>query len=138
MSATRISTSLRRLVAARARRRCEYCRIHESDTVFGCQVDHVVSEKHGGATEAENLAYACVFCNRHKGSDIAALDETGKLVALFNPRRDAWAGHFAFDGARLAGLTPAGRATIRLLRMNAPERVIEREILLQAGRLQTE
>ena len=36
---------MRRLVIARAGRRCEYCLIHEDDTYFGCEVDHVVSEK---------------------------------------------------------------------------------------------
>ena len=28
---------------------CEYCLIHEDDTVFGCEVDHIISTKHGGA-----------------------------------------------------------------------------------------
>jgi hypothetical protein len=57
-----VSTALRRLVAARADALCEYCLAHEDDAVFGCEVDHIISEKHGGATEAENLAYACAFC----------------------------------------------------------------------------
>jgi hypothetical protein len=64
-----ISAALRRLVATRAEYLCEYCLIHEEDTFFGCEVDHIISEKHGGQTEADNLAYACAFCNRSKGSD---------------------------------------------------------------------
>ncbi len=68
-----ISEDLRHLVAARAEYLCEYCLIHEDDTFFGCEVDHIISMKHGGPTEADNLAYACAFCNRQKGSDIGSI-----------------------------------------------------------------
>jgi len=61
-----VSDDLRELVAARAGRLCEYCLIHEEDTFFQCQVDHIVSVKHRGQTEAENLAYACAICTRNK------------------------------------------------------------------------
>jgi hypothetical protein len=44
MSQTYIPAEMRRLVIGRAGRRCEYCLIHEDDTYFGCEVDHVVSE----------------------------------------------------------------------------------------------
>lgn len=44
-----VSAALRRVVAARADFLCEYCLIHEDDTVFGCEVDHTISTKHGGA-----------------------------------------------------------------------------------------
>ena len=52
------------LVAVRADFLCKYCLVHEDDAVFGCEVDHIISEKHGGPTDAGNLAYACAFCNR--------------------------------------------------------------------------
>jgi 5-methylcytosine-specific restriction endonuclease McrA len=68
-----VSAAVRRLVAVRTDFLCEYCLVHEDDTVFGCEVDHIISEKHGGATDAENLAYACAFCNRAKGSDIGSI-----------------------------------------------------------------
>lgn len=58
MSSTHIPAEVRRAVVARAQGLCEYCLIHEVDTYFGCQVDHIISEKHGGATELENLALA--------------------------------------------------------------------------------
>ena len=73
MSTDHISAALRRLVAARADNLCEYCLIHEGDTFFGCEVDHIISLKHGGPTEENNLAFACLVCNRNKGSDIASL-----------------------------------------------------------------
>ena len=52
-----VSVELRRAVEARADGVCEYCLIHERDTFLGCQVDHVVSEKHGGPTDSA-LEYA--------------------------------------------------------------------------------
>ncbi len=45
------------------------------------------------------------------------------VVALFSPRRDVWTDHFVVRGVEILGLTPAGRATVRLLNMNAPRRV---------------
>jgi HNH endonuclease len=49
-----ISPALRRLVATRAEYLCENCLIHEDDTFFGCEVDHIISEKHGGQTAEIN------------------------------------------------------------------------------------
>ena len=46
-----VDASLRRLVESRANHLCEYCLIHEDDTYLGCQVDHVIAEKHGGPGE---------------------------------------------------------------------------------------
>lgn len=109
----------------RAQRRCEYCLIHEDDTFFGFQIDHIISEKHEGPTIAENLAQACTLCNSHKGSDIATVEE-GTLVPLFNPRTEEWSQHFKFAGAKIVGLTPIGRATARLLQFNHPRRIEER------------
>lgn len=127
MSETYISAELRRLVRARANAHCEYCGIAETDTWFGCEVDHIISEKHGGLTEPENLALACVTCNRAKGSDIASVTEEGALVGLFHPRRDVWMEHFVREGQRIIGRSAVGQATVRLLKLNAPERLAERE-----------
>lgn len=127
MSESYISSELRRFVVTRAQSRCEYFCIREEETYFGCEIDHIISEKHGGPTEESNLALACVTCNRAKGSDIATTSEDGSLVELFHPRRHQWGEHFVFEGAVLVGLTPIGQATIRLLRLNDPERLLERE-----------
>lgn len=84
-----INQELRRLVATRAAHLCEYCLIHEEDTAFGCAVDHIISLKHGGTTAADNLAYACVFCNRFKGSDIGSIIwQTREFIRFYNPRSD--------------------------------------------------
>jgi hypothetical protein len=127
VSESYISVELRRFVAARAQDRCEYCRIKQEETYFGCEIDHIISEKHGGLTDESNLALACVTCNRAKGSDVATKAEDGTLVELFHPRRHEWDEHFVFEGAAIVGLTPIGRATVRLLKLNVPERLIERQ-----------
>ncbi len=141
MSTTYISAELRRLVRDRAERLCEYCLIHEADTFFGCEVDHIISEKHGGPTTEENLALACLICNRNKGSDIATLlSPTGGLVRFFNPRSDRWSEHFRLDltdGITIVPLTEIGEATARILGFNRPERLLERHSLRQAVRYPT-
>src|ERR1700686_87332 len=120
-----VSDELRRLVANRAERLGEYCLIHEDDTFFGCEVDHIVSLKHSGPTEAINLAHACSFCNRHKGSDIASVSGvTGELVRFFNPRTDQWSEHFRLEGSLIESLTSIGEATARILKFNDGERVL--------------
>jgi hypothetical protein len=130
-----VPAGLRRVVADRADGLCEYCLIHEQDTFLGCQVEHIISEKHGGATVEANLAFACVFCNRFKGSDVATMSQaTGRLTRLFNPRTDRWVEHFRVDGMRILGLSEVGQATATLLGFNHPDRVLERQALSDVGR----
>jgi hypothetical protein len=131
-----VSAELRRIVEERAGGRREYCLIHQDDTFVGCQVDHVIAEKHGGVTDASNLALACAFCNRAKGSDIASIiPESQALVRLFNPRSDRWDDHFRIDTQSLmiGAFSDIGRATVRLLRLNDIERVLERQSLAKSG-----
>jgi len=107
-----VSAALRRLVAERAGRACEYCLIHEDDAFFGCQVDHVISLKHGGATEPGNLAFACAFCNRNKGSDVGSiLGPAPEFHRFYNPRIDRWEDHFHLDGYRIRPHTAIGHRT---------------------------
>lgn len=134
MSSTYISAELRRLVISRANDICEYYLIHESDTFFGLQIDHIISEKHGGTTEAGNLAVACTFCNLYKGSDIASLSSKGTLTRFFNPRSDDWLEHFTLDGATIRPLTDIGEVTARILQFNHCDRLLERQTLLEVGR----
>ncbi|MBP1465145.1 HNH endonuclease [Candidatus Chloroploca sp. M-50] len=129
---TYIPEALRRLVAERAGDRCEYCQMHEDDTFFTHEVDHIYAEKHDGPTVEWNLCLACAECNRNKGSDICSLDpETGNVVALFHPRRDRWADHFLrVDTGVIEPLTAHGRVTARLLRMNRLDLVADRARLI--------
>lgn len=133
-----VSAALRRLVAERAYGVCEYCLVHELDLYHGCEVDHVISLKHGGLTVPENLAYACFHCNRHKGTDLGSISlQTGKLVAFFNPRSDIWKQHFYMVGARVEALTEIGELTSRILEFNHPERLAFRQLLVEVGRYLT-
>lgn len=131
MSNTYISVELRRQVISRAESICEYCLIHEDDTFFGCHVDHIISEKHGGLTTADNLALACSLCNLRKGSDIASLTDAGILTRLYNPRTDTWSQHFALADADIEPLTATGEVTASLLQFNISERVLERQELIE-------
>ena len=134
--ASDVSENLRERVARRADHRCEYCLIDEEDSGFTHQIDHIISRKHGGRSTFDNLAYACLVCNRYKGSDLSSLDPmTGEIVRLFHPRRDRWADHFRASSNRIEGLSEIGRATAGLLRMNSSERVTERAALRRHNRL---
>jgi hypothetical protein len=125
-----IDAPLRELVRFRAAGFCEYCRISERLTLAEHEIDHVIAAKHGGQTVAENLALCCVVCNRFKGSDIASLDpETGQLTPLFHPRIDRWDDHYLLRNGEILALTPIGRVTLRLLRMNGAARIRERQLL---------
>jgi hypothetical protein len=125
-----IDTDLRALVRSRARRRCEYCRVSERFTLAEHEIDHVIAVKHGGETADHNLALCCAICNRFKGSDIASLDpDSGQLTPLFNPRIDRWDEHYRVQDGEIIALTAKGRVTVRLLQMNRPTRVRERQLL---------
>jgi hypothetical protein len=98
------------------------------------QIDHVRARKHRGASGSDNSALSCLPCNAYKGPNVAGYDpELDRLQRLFNPRLDDWNDHFVWDGALLAGKTSIGRATIDVLRINAPDRVAHRESLIRAG-----
>jgi hypothetical protein len=129
-----VGRTLRREVARRARHICEYCLVREEDSGFSHQIDHIVSLKHGGVSVLGNLAYACVPCNRYKGADIASVDrQSGEIVRLFHPRKHRWADHFRLNGGLIEPRTDVGAATIRLLRLNALERIAERRVLQEIG-----
>ena len=134
MSRTRISAALRREIRERARECCEYCLIADSQVYFPHEPDHLIARKHGGKSVSENLGLACFDCNRFKGTDIASIDVvTGQLVGLFNPRTQRWSDHFRLEGGRVIPLTPTGRVTEQILRLNLPDRVDVRERLAAIG-----
>ena len=84
-------------------------------------IDHIRAVAHGGTNALANLALACFHCNRRKSDRMRASDpETGDQVALFDPRNDIRADHFAWspDALLLVGRTPIGRATIAALDVN--------------------
>jgi len=124
-----ISLALRQQVAIRADFLCEYCLIADEDTFFGCEVDHMISLKHGGSSELDNLAYACAFCNRYKGSDVGSISGSGEFSRFYNPRIDRWAVHFHLVGILIQPLTTIGEATARILQFNRSDQILERRAL---------
>ncbi|HSU68120.1 MAG TPA: HNH endonuclease signature motif containing protein [Tepidisphaeraceae bacterium] len=126
----------RQQVRRRAGNRCEYCHLPQSGHGERFSVDHVIARKHGGSDLDENLAFCCLRCNLFKGTDMSGIDPvTNSPTQLFNPREGRWADHFEWRGVVLWGRTPGARATVVLLRMNAPERVHLRQSLLDEGLL---
>ena len=116
-----IPTSRRRLVIQRSSDRCEYCGISQIGQVATFHIDHVIPVVAGGGTTPDNLALACVSCSLRKGARQEIEDlETGTTVNIFNPRQQAWDDHFYWEGVKVVGLTPTGRATIKALDLNRP------------------
>jgi hypothetical protein len=129
-----LNPDLIRQIWQRAKARCEYCQLLSAHHPAPFQIDHIIALQHGGPTAAENLALACIHCNRFKGPNIAGIDpQSGEIVRLFHPRRDIWAEHFVWNGPRLEARTPIGRATIALLLINHPELVTLRNTLQEVG-----
>ena len=126
-----ISLSLRRQVRERAGERCEYCLMPQIASAFPHEPDHIVPLQHGGATSADNLALACLRCNRHKGPNVGSFDpETGALVPFYNPHVDIWKEHFRLENALIQSMTPQARVTVKILRLNDAPRIEERERLI--------
>jgi glutaredoxin len=126
-----VSAALRQQVTERAKAICEYCLFPQDLSFLSFEMEHIIAQKHDGGTTAENLALACPYCNRAKGTDLGSLDpNTGQLTPFFNPRTQVWTEHFRLDGAMITPLTAEGRVTAIILQFNELNRVQERERLL--------
>ena len=112
-------------VRQRAGHRCEYCQLTEAQSpVVKLQVEHILPRKHGGSDDLANLALACIDCNLHKGANLTGIDpETRRVIELFNPRSQQWTEHFAWNGCLVVGLSAVARTTIRVLEINAEDRI---------------
>ncbi len=137
MSNAYVPAKLRRLVIARAKGRCEYCRCPVSHATSSFSIEHIIPIEKGGATTAENLALACQGCNSHKSIKVEAVDPLTKLPSpLFHPRQQLWLEHFAWNEnfTLVIGLTPNGRATLATLQLNRPGVINLREVLYVVGK----
>jgi 5-methylcytosine-specific restriction endonuclease McrA len=134
MTSDYISTSLRKLIIERASKCCEYCLINQDFSIYTHEIDHIIALKHGGETDVDNLALSCLSCNRYKSSDFATIDQaTKEIVPLFNPRSQIWDEHFYIENAKIIGKTQIGQATAKLLQLNAENRVLQRQALINQG-----
>ena len=132
-----MSAILRLAVRKRAHVRCEYCQLPDlTPHLIRFQLEHIRARRHGGASTLDNLAWACPRCNERKGTNLSGVDpDTNRTVRLFNPRRDAWARHFVWEGLQIRGLTATGRASAGLLEFNSEERLKLRQGLQTLGLL---
>lgn len=131
---SRVGEALARRVRERGNGRCEYCHFPAAHTRVGFQIDHIIASKHRGITDDSNLAFACYYCNAHKGPNVAGIDPvTGEIIRLFHPRKDVWTEHFRWDGPWLFGMSAMARATIQVLEINDSSAVELRGLLMAEG-----
>lgn len=136
MARQTVPRAVRRLVRDRAGNRCEYCRHPASHAYSSFVCEHVVPRVRGAGNDLSELAWACPGCNSHKYAKTQARDpQTGRLVSLFNPRRQHWSHHFAWseDFLLIVGRTATGRATVETLHLNRPELLNLRRALRAIG-----
>ena len=124
-----VSESTRRFVRERAQNRCEYCRMPQVTQGAEFHTEHIIPQCKGGSDTEDNLALACPSCNFHKSARTKSEDpETGQVVRLFHPRQHRWDKHFRFEGPKIVGTTPVGRATVALLDFNSERRLLIRAL----------
>lgn len=131
-----IASHIKQLVKERAQAYCEYCVTPASFCPDSFQHDHVIPHCLGGSSEEDNLAYSCGNCNAYKHTKTHHIDPlTGILVRLFHPRQHLWMEHFTWieDDLMILGLTPIGRATVQLLKVNREGTVNLRSLLKLAN-----
>ncbi len=132
-----ISKEVNTLVRTRAKHRCEYCQASEWLTGQRFHIDHIIPLAQGGDDDIENLCLACPACNGSKQDKIKASDpDTDEDVYLFNPRQNRWHDHFAWydDGLAIHGLTPNGRATVVVLKLNRTLALSSRAVWVSVNR----
>lgn len=132
---TYVSKKLRKQTAERANHSCEYCLIPEQVSFFSYQIEHIISLKHKGSSDFENLAFACPICNRHKGSDLGTnVGSPPILTRFFNPRTDLWSEHFELKKTgKIIPVSNIGKATDAIFKFNHQDSILLRKKLITAG-----
>lgn len=123
-------------VAQDARGECGYCRAPQRALPYRLEVEHLLPVSLGGRDERENLWLSCHKCNKLRSNRVVGTDPlTQKEVALFNPRRDSWNDHFAWEGCGLyiIGKSAMGRVTVAALRLNDSYHQSARWVWILAG-----
>lgn len=132
-----ISNSLKETIRNAAQDRCGYCLSPQHLVMARLEIEHIIPISKGGLSDESNLWLACPICNNHKSSQIVFEDpQSGKIVPLFNPRKQIWHEHFAWsaDGLTIVGKTPIGRATVVALHLSSDaDALLVRSFWVQAG-----
>ena len=131
---SKISRQLQAKIRVQAKNRCGYCLLPQNLNPTLLEIEYIQPIADGGTDAEENLWLACRECNSHKSIKTFGFDEkSGKLIRLFNPRKQNWSRHFKFndDKTEIIGKTACGRATVEALKLN-------NEILVSVRRLWVE
>ena len=115
---------------------CEYCKSQDKFSPVYFTIDHIWPLIEGGTNDIENLAYACMLCNRLKWNKTMALDPVTQLnVRLYNPRTDVWENNFQWSGDYLSiiGISSTGRAMVVALQLNREKLIQYRKEMFNIG-----
>ncbi len=133
----RISKKKRAEIEERADDLCEYCRLPQTLSTHPFSIEYILPISKGGSDDLGNLALACSACNNSKYNKTEAVDPSSlEIAALYNPRKDVWSEHFAWnsDFSLIVGLTAKGRATVEALKLNRERIVNIRKFLHSVGK----
>ncbi|MEG3973951.1 HNH endonuclease [Microcoleus sp. herbarium8] len=136
MTDSKLTLQLKQEVRSRAKNCCEYCYSQEKFATQTFSVEHIQPLSKGGDRKLDNLALSCQGCNNYKYNKTEGKDPmTGATVDLYHPRQQNWQEHLSWnqDYTLIIGLTPIGRATVEILRLNREGLVNLRRILYAMG-----
>lgn len=136
MTENKLTTQLKKTVRFWAKNCCEYCYSQERFATQSFSIEHIYPVSKGGQTQLDNLALACQGCNNHKYNKTEGIDPiSGEKTPLYHPRQQYWSDHFSWsnDYTLILGLTPTGRVTVEVLRLNREGLVNLRRILYAMG-----
>ena len=104
MTENKLTTKLKEAVKVRAANCCEYCYSQEKFATQGFSIEHIYPL-------------------------------SGEIIPLYHPRQQNWSDHFSWsdDYTLMIGLTPVGRITVEVLRLNRKGLVNLRRILYAMG-----
>jgi hypothetical protein len=135
MSKFYIPVEIQRAILLISQNYCEYCVLPANFSTDFFHYEHILPLILNGKTEFENLARSCGMCNNNKRAKVAHIDPVSQLtVRLYHPRQDIWREHFKWSDNDLyvVGISPIGRATISLLKLNRSNAINLRKLLKMA------
>ena len=136
MTENKLTPQIKKSVKSRANNCCEYCYSQEKIATQTFSIEHIYPVSKGGQTQLDNLALACQGCNNHKYNKTEGIDPiSGEISPLYHTREQHWPDHFCWsnDYTLILGLTPIGRVTVEVLRLNREGLVNLRRILYAMG-----
>src|SRR5437660_12655860 len=96
--ADRPSRAVRKLVAERAQRCCEYCMSQEQFCPDPFSVEHITPRARKGRNDRENLAFSCLGCNNFKYIFVESREpSTGEMVPLFKQLEQSLPDRFEWE-----------------------------------------